>query len=214
MKPRWLRFRAWPEWLRAEVRRPWSDPAQLAFAALWNLLLPLLVQKGHATLLERYQAHDLFLIVGNVGALVFALLFVRSLMNRTVLTFSGGRFTCSRGPMPLRARVSHPLSDIDRFEAWARDGSPKNGHRFALVTKGGPSIELPLSMDGIIWKSRGGNQGYFGAAPVSHVDHVLGWLPQSLDEARRSGGSYRVAPGEELAVEEQEPEAEAARLRR
>lgn len=134
--------------------------------------------------------HIAMALGAGLAALILAGCAALALWTRTTVTCSAGLFQCERGPWP-RSSVRHPLVDIRDFSVVAQQGDPCLEYAIYLVTQNGARIELPLPIEG---DAAAAERTARAMAPAEHASYVAEALLRSVEEARRSGGSYRVAP--------------------
>jgi hypothetical protein len=181
-----VRWRDDPDRRGGTVAFPQQVTAFHAFGSVWNLILPVLTLRPGA---------HWFLGLGGLASLVFAYLFVRSLRNRTHVRMDAGVLTVAQGPMWPRGKFfSHPLSDIASVEV-GPGAEFENSHGLFLVTKGDQRVQLPVPLDGIVFRLNGSKRAVWGHAPVSHAAYVAARLTEAIEQVRHEGGSYRLAPG-------------------
>jgi hypothetical protein len=165
--------------------------AALAFAVIWNLVLPHVFAKSNA----------MFTTVGIVAAVVFGLFFLRSIFRSTRLRFERGKLVCA-STLPTK-RFEHLVADIDRFASGPSRSARYDTHRLWLVTKSGAQIELPCDFDGLVLTAKGSRHALTGLARIEDLEWIARMLNDALEEARREGHEYRIADvvPEEIAEE-------------
>lgn len=182
--PRGLRFERTKTGIA--VRAPYGKGALFGAAALWNLVIGVWLVGPPNTL---------FMVVGAIAFLVFGYLSARALANATRIDLVDGMLVLQSGPLPLRSRLSHPISDIREISILPPTEHDGAGYKVWLVTRSGAQIELKLGLDSIIIRNNTSRTVYYGRAPQEEVSFVVDALVEALEEARRTGAQYRVAGG-------------------
>jgi hypothetical protein len=168
--------------LVASTRWHYSWPIAWAFAAIWNLGLP------HLVLSQKQSPPDSFVWIGDVAAIVFAILAVRAFFTRTVIRFTARELRVENALAPWQ-RYRVDLAEIKAFQVIQ---DPNQGHAYVGVEVAAGAVQpLPIDWQPLYLSFNGSKKRVF-IAPLSSASWMATALTDMLTKARLLGhDTYR-----------------------
>jgi hypothetical protein len=167
--------------LVASTRWHYSWPIAYAFAAIWNLGLPHLE-------LSMHNRPPNFVLIGEIGAFVFAVLAARAFLARTIIRFTARELFVENALAPWQ-RYRVDLAEIKAFQVIQNEAE---GYAYVGVEVASGVVQrLPIDWQPLYLKWNGSNKRAF-VAPLSSASWMATALTEMLVQARALGhDTYR-----------------------